>query len=226
MASEKSPPAMPAAAPVAKAPVARASMVAKAPAAPPAPAMKAPGAPLVVKAAAPPAAPGATVSAPQRQPFVIAFVDLARFQIASRRVKDETLAEIVQDYYERISDGVKGTGGRIVKFMGDGALIVFPVNRVSQAARSLVLLKQEVDTRMGKRKFPTAMVARVHVGEVIAGDFGAKGDKRFDVIGTAVNRAASIRYTEGVSFTPEAYAKLDAKTQKLFKEKGDTYVAT
>ena len=199
-------------------------MVAKAPAAPPAPAMKAPGAPLVVKAAAPPAAPGATVSAPERQPFVIAFVDLARFQIASRRVKDETLAEIVRGLLRaHLRRREAGTGGRIVKFMGDGALIVFPVNRVSQAARSLVLLKQEVDTRMGKRKFPTAMVARVHVGEVIAGDFGAKGDKRFDVIGTAVNRAASIRYTEGVSFTPEAYAKLDAKTQKLFKEKGDYY---
>jgi class 3 adenylate cyclase len=218
MASEKSPPAVPAAAPV---PVAKAP-AAKAPVAT-APAAKAPGAPVVVKAGAPGAA---APSPPQRQAFVIAFVDLARFQIASRRVKDETLAEIVQDYYERVSDGVKGTGGRVVKFMGDGALIVFPVDRASQAARSLVLLKQEVDTRMSKRKFPTSMVARVHVGEVIAGDFGAKGDKRFDVIGTAVNRAASLRYTEGVSFTAEAYAKLDAKTQKLFTAKGDTYVAT
>jgi adenylate cyclase len=189
-----------------------------------APAAKAPGAPVVVRTAA---LPGASApSQPQRQAFVIAFVDLARFQIASRRVKDETLAEIVQDYYERVSDGVKGTGGRVVKFMGDGALVVFPVDRASQAARSLMLLKQEVDTRMAKRKFPTAMVARVHVGEVIAGDFGAKGDKRFDVIGTAVNRAASLRYTEGVSFTAEAYAKLDVKTQKLFSAKGDTYVAT
>jgi class 3 adenylate cyclase len=219
MASEKSPPAIPAAAPAAKAPAVKAPATT-------APAAKT--APLIVKAAAPPAAPGATVTPtqPQRQPFVIAFVDLARFQIASRRVKDETLAEIVQDYYERVSDGVKGTGGRVVKFMGDGALVVFPVDRASQAARSLMLLKQEVDTRMAKRKFPTAMVARVHVGEVIAGDFGAKGDKRFDVIGTAVNRAASLRYTEGVSFTAEAYAKLDAKTQKLFSAKGDTYVAT
>src|SRR5580704_3457304 len=100
MASEKSPPAMPAAAPVAKGPAARPSMVAKAPGARAsivaAPAAKAAGAPVVVRAAASPGAT-ATPSQPQRQAFVIAFVDLARFQIASRRVKDETLAEIVQD---------------------------------------------------------------------------------------------------------------------------------
>jgi hypothetical protein len=40
-----------------------------------------------------------------------------------------------------------------------------------------------------------------------------------------VNRAASLRYTEGITLTAEAYAKLDAKTQKLFHAKGDTYLA-
>ena len=46
-----------------------------------------------------------------------------------------------------------------------------------------MLLKQEIDTRMTKRKFATGLVVRVNAGEVMAGDFGAKGDKRYDVIG-------------------------------------------
>jgi class 3 adenylate cyclase len=180
-----------------------------------------------VKAATPAAAaPAAAGAPPTKQALLIAFVDLARFQIAARRIKDEALAELIQDYYERISDGVKGTGGRVVKYMGDGALIVFPLDRASQAARSLVLLKQDIDARMAKRKFSTAFVARVHAGDVMAGDFGAKGDKRYDVIGSAVNRAAALRYTDGIAFTADAHAKLDAKTQKLFAAKGDTYVAS
>jgi class 3 adenylate cyclase len=185
-------------------------------------------APTVVKAAAAaPVASGTTVSASgiARTPMVIAFADLARFKIASRRLSDEALAELVQDYYERIADGLKGAGGRVVKFMGDGALLVFPFDRASQAARTLLLLKQEIDARMAKRRFATAFVVRVNAGEVMAGDFGPKGDKRFDVIGNAVNRAAAMGYGEGISLTGDAYAALDPKTQKLFRAKGDVYIA-
>ncbi len=158
------------------------------------------------------------------QALVIAFIDLARFQIASRRVKDQALVEVLEDYYERIADGLKPAGGRVVKFMGDGALIVFPLERASQAARALLMLKSDVDARLAKRNFVTPLVARVHVGEVLAGAFGPKGDKRYDVIGQAVNRTAAMHPGEALSLTNDAYSKLDAKTQKLFKVKGDYFV--
>ena len=80
---------------------------------------KAAAAPVVTKAvaAAPaptPAATAGTGATVTRTPMVVAFIDLARFQIESRRLTDEALAELVQDYYERISDGLKGAGGRVV----------------------------------------------------------------------------------------------------------------
>ncbi len=220
MASTKFPPAMPATATRTGAAAVKTGAMKTAPTVTKA-------APLVVKTAAGPTATGTTVSAAgiTKTPLVIVFVDLARFQIASRRLSDEGLAELVQDYYERIADGLKGAGGRVVKFMGDGALLVFPIDRASQAVRTLLLLKQEIDARMAKRKFATGLVARVNAGEVMAGDFGAKADKRYDVIGNAVNRTAAMRYSEGISLTAEAYAKLDAKTQKLFRAKGDLFIA-
>src|ERR1700722_19349208 len=149
MASTKFPPAMP--------PTRPGATAVKTPAMKVAPPTVTKAAPLVVKTAAGPTASGTTVSAPgvSRTPLMVTFVDLARFQIASRRLSDEGLAELVQDYYERIADGLKGAGGRVVKFMGDGALIVFPIDRASQAVRTLLLLKQEIDTRMAKRKFAT-----------------------------------------------------------------------
>jgi adenylate cyclase len=169
-------------------------------------------------------APAAT-EAMKRETLVIAFVDLARFKIASRRVKDTVLVELLEDYYARVADGLKPAGGRVVKFMGDGALVVFPADRISQAARALLMLKSDVDTRLAKKKFTTPLVARVNLGEVMAGAIGPKGEKRYDVIGQAVNRTAAIpSLGEVVSLTSDAFAKLDAKTQKLFQVKGDYYV--
>ena len=179
---------------------------------------------VVQKSAGAPAAAGGNGDGMGREVLVIAFIDLARFQIASRRVKDDALVEILEDYYSRLVDGLKPAGGRVVKFMGDGALVVFPADRLSQAARAVVMLKSEVDARFAKRSFATPLVARLHVGEVMAGALGPKGEKRYDVIGQVVNRAAAIRSSDGVSLTSDAFGRLDAKTQKLFKPKGDYYV--
>jgi class 3 adenylate cyclase len=122
---------------------------------------------------------------------------------------------------------LKPAGGRLVKLMGDAVLVVFPSDRASQAARALLIVKLDVDARLGKRNFATSLVARVHVGEVMAGMLGPKGeaaDRRYDVIGASVNRAAAIRSPEGVALTHDAFEKLDARTQKLFKAKGDYFV--
>ena len=181
--------------------------------------------PIVVKAAvAPPPLPPVTAGEMSRQTLLIAFVDMARFQIASRRVKDDVLLGILEEYYDRVADGLKPAGGRVVKVMGDGVLVVFPIDRASQAARALLMLKSELDARLTKRQFATTVVARVHAGEVMAGALGPKGDRRFDVIGQAVNRAASIRSSDGVALSADAWVKLDAKTQKLFRQRGDYYV--
>jgi class 3 adenylate cyclase len=176
-----------------------------------------------VAKAAPPAKTGAGEGM-SAETLVIAFIDLARFQIAARRIKDAALVELLEDYYARLVDGLKPAGGRIVKFMGDGALVVFAVDRASQAARAILMLKSDVDARLAKQKFSSVLVARVHSGEVMAGAFGPKGDKRYDVIGQAVNRTAAMRLGEVISLTGDAFAKLDAKTQKLFKQKGDYFV--
>jgi class 3 adenylate cyclase len=180
----------------------------------------------VIRPVAEAAPTAAAATGMKREPLVIAFVDLDRFQIASRRVRDEALVEILEDYYERIVSGLKPAGGRVVKFMGDGALVVFPLERATHAARALLMLKSEIDARHVKRKFASPFVARMHVGEVMSGQLGPKGDKRYDVVGQAVNRAATLHLGDGVVLSSEAWGKLDVRTQKLFKQKGDFYVPT
>jgi adenylate cyclase len=156
--------------------------------------------------------------------LVIMFIDLARFQIASRRVKDADLVAILEEYYDAMVSALKPAGGRVVKFMGDGALVVFDAGDVNGAARAIVALKAQLDEKLAARHFVTPLVAKVHVGDVMAGAFGPKGDKRYDVIGQAVNRTAAMRLGEVVSLTGDAFAALDDETKKLFMQKGDYYV--
>ncbi len=54
-------------------------------------------------------------------PLLVVFVDLTRFAVQSQRVRDSELADILDAYYERMAVTVEAAGGRVVKYIGDGA---------------------------------------------------------------------------------------------------------
>ena len=58
-------------------------------------------------------------------PLLIAFVDLAGYAMQCTRVDDAEVANVVDGYYELVATGVTAAGGRVVKNIGDGILIVF-----------------------------------------------------------------------------------------------------
>jgi class 3 adenylate cyclase len=61
------------------------------------------------------------------------------------------------------------------------------------------------------------LTAKVHFGSVIAGPFGAAGDKRHDVIGKAVNVAAMLDAT-GVTLSVQAFRKLERELRACVKK--------
>jgi class 3 adenylate cyclase len=62
--------------------------------------------------------------------LLIVFTNLSRFSAQSFRETDTGIADIVDAYYEAVGTATKAAGGTVVKFIGDGALIVFPENGV------------------------------------------------------------------------------------------------
>jgi adenylate cyclase len=159
--------------------------------------------------------------------LLIAFVDLDRFAAQSRRVADPDLAEVVDAYYERVAARVAAAGGRVVKFMGDGALAVFPEAGVDAGVSALLALKEEIDSWMASLGWECRLAARAHVGMVIAGPFGGAGDKRFDVIGGEVNTAATLDRA-GVSLSVAAFRRLSPALRTRFKKHSApiTYIRT
>lgn len=150
-------------------------------------------------------------------PLVIAFVDLHGFTVQASRLSDAAVAETMHEYYVLLAGKVSTAGGHVVKYIGDGALVVFPMEQADAGICALLDLQTEVDSWLASREWSCRMVLRVHAAPVIAGVFGSGANARFDVIGNAVNVAATMR-PSGVALTEEAFRELSAETQKQFKK--------
>jgi len=152
-----------------------------------------------------------------RTSVLIVFVDLTRFTAQSQRVEDDELASTLDDYYGRIASAVRDAGGTTVKFIGDASLLVFPEAHVNQGVKMLLELKPAVDRFFTERGWECRMNAKVHFGDVMAGDFGPDDDRRFDVIGRAVNTAAVLQ-SQGITLSVEAFRKLAPELRQEFKK--------
>jgi adenylate cyclase len=150
-------------------------------------------------------------------PLLIVFVDLSRFSAQTRRVDDATLADVIDAYYERVAAAVTGAGGRLVKFMGDGALAVFAEERADDGVAMLLALKGEIDGWMASLGWECRLGARAHLGTVMAGAYGGAGDKRFDVIGSGVNTAAMLDHA-GLCLSVAAFRSLSPALRTRFKK--------
>ncbi len=108
-------------------------------------------------------------------------------------------------------------GGRVIKFMGDTALMLFDESAVDTAVRSLLTVQTEGDRYLAGRNFPCRHRIRVHFGQIHFGPIGTRQDKRDDVLGPAVN---TLFLLKGGNFvmTSEVFRKLEPATRKLFKK--------
>jgi class 3 adenylate cyclase len=150
--------------------------------------------------------------------LLIVFADLSFYTQDARRTNDDArVADIIDAYYERLSDGTRAAGGQVVKFIGDGALIVFPPERADAAVSALLDMKQEIDLWLQTERWDSRLVVKAHAGTVVASDFGGKGDKRFDVIGDEVNVTARLQ-TRGLAISAQAFRLLSPDLRKRFKK--------
>ena len=150
-------------------------------------------------------------------PLLIAFADLTRFFVQSQRVSDLDLADTLDAFYECVAVPVEKAGGRVVKFMGDAALIVFPEDAVDRGVEALVQMKDAVDDLMESRRWDCRLTVKAHFGTTVAGSFGAAGAKRFDVIGKAVNLTAVLEGS-GVTLSVAAFRKLGPELRRRFRK--------
>jgi adenylate cyclase len=149
--------------------------------------------------------------------LVVAFASFNKYTAQIDRLDDIEVARVMADYYELATSVVHAGGGRVVKFIGDAALVVFPEEGADAGVQALLNLKNAADEFMIARQWDCRLVVKVHAGTVAAGHVGDGADKRYDVLGKAVNVAARLE-SSGVALSAEAFRSLGADMRKRFKK--------
>ena len=129
----------------------------------------------------------------------IMICDLRDFTRISDNWPRDDVIELLNDYFDAISEPVARHGGEILKFMGDGLLAIFPLTEPSACAK---LLHAVTDARQAMAALnerngdlgrePLNYGVGVHVGDVMYGNIGSRSRLDFTVIGPAVNMASRL----------------------------------
>lgn len=135
-------------------------------------------------------------------PAVILLADLQGFTRHSDRLPRDALIEMLNAYFDCMVPVVTGHGGQVLKFMGDGLLVTFPLGTTTAAevcANALdagVEIQRCIEELNHERILQGRAVMNLdlvlHLGDVLYGNVGSADRLDFTVIGPAVNEASRI----------------------------------
>lgn len=129
----------------------------------------------------------------------IMICDLRDFTKISDNWPRDDVIDLLNDYFDAMSDPIARHGGEILKFIGDGLLAIFPLDRPNACAnllRAVTEARQAMaalnDRNKATSRAPLNYGIGVHVGDVMYGNIGSTSRLDFTVIGPAVNMASRL----------------------------------
>ena len=122
----------------------------------------------------------------------ILFCDLRGFTGMSERLDEADLFAALDRYFEAVVEAVRGGGGDVLKFLGDGVLAIFPVeasrtDACRAALEAVAAARKRLAGAIAANGAPLAFIATLHVGQVVYGNIGSPDRLDFTVLGPAVN---------------------------------------
>jgi adenylate cyclase len=129
----------------------------------------------------------------------IMICDLRDFTRISDNWPRDDVIDLLNGYFDAMSEPIARHGGEILKFIGDGLLAIFPLDQPSACA-NLLHAVAEARQAMAALNKSNGEVGRaplnygigVHVGDVMYGNIGSLTRLDFTVIGPAVNMASRL----------------------------------
>ena len=129
----------------------------------------------------------------------IMICDLRDFTRISDIWPRDDVIDLLNGYFDAVSEPLSRRGGEILKFMGDGLLAIFPLSEpkacanllhaVAEAHQAMTALN-ESNRELGR--VPLNYGVGIHVGDVMYGNIGSRSRLDFTVIGPAVNLASRL----------------------------------
>lgn len=153
----------------------------------------------------------------KKEDLLVVFTDLSNFFTIFSSERGQEMVDYISWFYETTGDCVEEAGGKVVKFEGDSALIVFEDTLIDAGINAMFKLKQIVDQMNSELDYKSQMKIQAHFGSVLTGSFGTRKNKQFDIHGETINIAARLK-SAGFTISPETFRKLKPETRKLFKK--------
>ena len=128
---------------------------------------------------------------------VIWFCDLRDSATLADSMSRREFLALLNEYFECVLGPVLERQGEVLRFIGDAALAIFPVNgRPAEACAKALAAAREAFARMDKlnkkRHSPLRFGIGLHLGELTYGNVGTPSRIEFTVVGAAANEAARI----------------------------------
>lgn len=133
---------------------------------------------------------------------VIWFSDIRGFSAMSSIMQPQEIIEVLNTYYDAIIPAVHKYGGEVLKFLGDGLLVIFSARSGKErqvkyqsliaahaAGKALQRLSRQ---RVEEGKIPLEHGIGLHYGLIQYGNIGSNERLDFTAIGSAVNIASRI----------------------------------
>ena len=133
--------------------------------------------------------------------IVVLFCDIRGFTALAGRRLPYDVVFLLNRYFETVGHAVEQAGGRLDKFIGDGAMALFGLDSPTQeasrqaltaAAAILAALDRLSDELVADISEPIKVAIGIHAGQAIVGEMGYGGVRNMTAIGDAVNVASRL----------------------------------
>lgn len=139
----------------------------------------------------------------RRQTVTVLFADIVGFTPLSSQLAPEVLAELLNEYLQKMTQVVVSHGGIVDKFIGDEVMALFgapeqqpetiQVQNAFSAALAMVAVTASLRQKWEKRLASKLCIRiGINTGECTAGVFGSDSLRSYTVIGSPVNLAARL----------------------------------
>lgn len=122
---------------------------------------------------------------PKQDTVIVGLADITGFAKACRHKPDLEVFHTLNTFYNLVGQVLEPTDGRIIKFMGDAALVMFPQHQPRQAMAALQKMVDHAAAMLAEFDDQCTLRFKAHVGPVAMGPMGP--DQRFDIIGGTLN---------------------------------------
>ncbi len=137
----------------------------------------------------------------QEREIAILFADLRGFTTLAEHKLPYDVVFILNRYFAAMGAAVEASGGRLDKFIGDGVMALFGIERGPEsgsrnalaAARAMAERLEDLNRALANDlKTPLRIGIGIHVGPVIVGEMGYGSVTSVTAIGDAVNTASRL----------------------------------